>query len=91
MIGRGPRYTSYPTAPVFKDSFAAEDYRREIVTTKAPGTETDFSLDFPFCDTLYYFCGCTGAARLLLRNVAICFDAYLDTMMKTKPIFSWTV
>jgi oxygen-independent coproporphyrinogen-3 oxidase len=29
--------------------------------------------------------------RLLLRNIAMCFDAYLDTMMKTKPVFSRTV
>jgi oxygen-independent coproporphyrinogen-3 oxidase len=32
-----------------------------------------------------------GAGRLLLRNIAMCFDAYLDSMMKTKPVFSRTV
>jgi oxygen-independent coproporphyrinogen-3 oxidase len=31
------------------------------------------------------------AGRLLLRNIAMCFDAYLDTMMTTKPLFSRTV
>jgi oxygen-independent coproporphyrinogen-3 oxidase len=29
--------------------------------------------------------------RLLIRNIAMCFDAYLDQMMKEKPIFSRTV
>jgi len=32
-----------------------------------------------------------GAGRLLLRNIAMCFDAYLDAMGKNKPVFSRTV
>jgi oxygen-independent coproporphyrinogen-3 oxidase len=32
-----------------------------------------------------------GAGRLLLRNIAMCFDAYLETMSKNKPVFSRTV
>ncbi len=57
----GPRYTSYPTAPLFKDSFTAEDFRNEIEATNDPDTTSDVSLylHFPFCDTLCYFCGCT--------------------------------
>ncbi|MBM2840972.1 MAG: Coproporphyrinogen oxidase [Bacteroidetes bacterium] len=57
----GPRYTSYPTAPLFNDSFGAGDYRRAIVDTNQPDSRSDLSLyfHFPFCDTLCYFCGCT--------------------------------
>ena len=29
--------------------------------------------------------------RLIIRNIAMCFDAYLEKMMKEKPIFSRTV
>ena len=32
-----------------------------------------------------------GAGRLLLRNIAMCFDAYLDSMASAKPVFSRTV
>ncbi len=32
-----------------------------------------------------------GAGRLLLRNIAMCFDAHLDAMGKNRPIFSRTV
>jgi oxygen-independent coproporphyrinogen-3 oxidase len=32
-----------------------------------------------------------GSGRLLLRNIAMCFDAYLEGMMREKPIFSRTV
>jgi oxygen-independent coproporphyrinogen-3 oxidase len=57
----GPRYTSYPTAPLFSSSFTAEAYRREIIATNQPENSSDISLyfHFPFCDTLCYFCGCT--------------------------------
>ncbi|MDE3057380.1 MAG: coproporphyrinogen III oxidase, partial [Bacteroidota bacterium] len=32
-----------------------------------------------------------GVGRLIIRNIAMCFDAYLEKMMKEKPIFSRTV
>ena len=32
-----------------------------------------------------------GAGRLLLRNIAMCFDAYLNTMSAHTPVFSRTV
>ncbi len=32
-----------------------------------------------------------GAGILIIRNVAMCFDAYLEKMMKEKPVFSKTV
>ncbi len=32
-----------------------------------------------------------GMGKLLIRNVAMAFDAYLDEMMKDKPVFSRTV
>jgi oxygen-independent coproporphyrinogen III oxidase len=57
----GPRYTSYPTAPLFSPAFTASDYHAEIVATNGPDASPDLSLyfHFPFCDTLCYFCGCT--------------------------------
>jgi oxygen-independent coproporphyrinogen-3 oxidase len=57
----GPRYTSYPTAPMFSDSFGPKEYREEIIRTNAETAPSDLSLyfHFPFCDTLCYFCGCT--------------------------------
>lgn len=57
----GPRYTSYPTAPLFNESFGADDYRRAIADSNQFDSKSDLSLyfHFPFCDTLCYFCGCT--------------------------------
>jgi oxygen-independent coproporphyrinogen-3 oxidase len=33
----------------------------------------------------------TNSGLLIIRNVAMCFDAYLEQMMKEKPVFSKTV
>ncbi len=55
----GPRYTSYPTAPLFSQDFTARDFTREIIETNAEN-KADISLyfHFPFCESLCYFCGC---------------------------------
>lgn len=63
----GPRYTSYPTAPQFNESFTHEDYLDEIVKTNYGQNLPDLSLYFhiPYCDTLCYFCGCN---MIITRN-----------------------
>ena len=59
--GPGPRYTSYPTAPVFTKEFGPKQYRDEIISTNEKDVDVPISLYFhlPYCDTLCYFCGCT--------------------------------
>lgn len=59
--GQGPRYTSYPTAPLFSKAFGPKEYKEEILTTNSTDENGDLSLyvHFPYCDTLCYFCGCT--------------------------------
>lgn len=63
----GPRYTSYPTAPHFNDSFTAENYLDEIIKTNYGDNLPDLSLYYhlPYCDTLCYFCGCN---MIITRN-----------------------
>lgn len=63
----GPRYTSYPTAPQFNNSFTSEKFLDEIIRTNNETNPPDLSLYFhiPFCDTLCYFCGCN---MIISRN-----------------------
>lgn len=57
---QGPRYTSYPTAPLFSSEFTFRDYTAEIVDTNAASDGQALSLyfHFPFCEKLCFFCGC---------------------------------
>lgn len=63
----GPRYTSYPTAPQFNDTFTPEKYLDEVIRTNNQNNPPELSLYFhiPFCDTLCYFCGCN---MIITRN-----------------------
>ncbi|MEW6702890.1 MAG: oxygen-independent coproporphyrinogen III oxidase [Bacteroidota bacterium] len=63
----GPRYTSYPTAPHFSESFTSEMYLDEIIRTNTEANPPELSLYYhlPFCDTLCYFCGCN---MIITRN-----------------------
>lgn len=56
----GPRYTSYPTAPLFSPDYNPNMFKEDLIYNNADSTHP-LSLYFhiPFCDTLCYFCGCT--------------------------------
>ncbi len=57
----GPRYTSYPTAPVWTEEFGEKEAREELARSNSAKTPRDISLYFhiPFCESLCYFCGCS--------------------------------
>jgi oxygen-independent coproporphyrinogen III oxidase len=56
----GPRYTSYPTAPMWNERFGADDYRSALA---AAGSKPDEPLSLyvhvPYCEQMCWFCGCT--------------------------------
>lgn len=56
----GPRYTSYPTAPLFTQEYTPQWFKEDLLINNSSSTHP-LSLYFhiPFCDTLCYFCGCT--------------------------------
>ncbi|RMG30799.1 MAG: oxygen-independent coproporphyrinogen III oxidase [Gammaproteobacteria bacterium] len=54
----GPRYTSYPTAVQFTESFTAEDYRRAAAESNARGGPLSLYFHIPFCDTVCFYCAC---------------------------------
>ena len=56
----GPRYTSYPTADRFVESFNAESYARWVAKREIDGVDRPLSLyvHLPFCNTLCFYCAC---------------------------------
>lgn len=76
----GPRYTSYPPAPVFSNNFGVAKYNSAIIQTEKNPENLDLSLyiHIPFCDTLCYFCGCT---TMITRN-RTSIDEYLQCLEK---------
>ena len=54
----GPRYTSYPTAPVWKDDFGADDLEDYYARADAAATPLSLYMHIPFCENLCLFCAC---------------------------------
>jgi oxygen-independent coproporphyrinogen-3 oxidase len=56
----GPRYTSYPTAPEWSDSFGPQDYEEALKQSNEIRPLRPLSLytHLPFCERLCLFCGC---------------------------------
>ncbi|QKF59354.1 oxygen-independent coproporphyrinogen III oxidase [Aliarcobacter lanthieri] len=53
----GPRYTSYPTAPEFSESFTQEDLK-EFYKNQSDERALSLYIHMPFCRSACYFCGC---------------------------------
>ena len=70
--GRGPRYTSYPTALQFTGEITADRYRSVATASNPGGVPLSLYVHIPFCHSLCYYCGCNkisyaqrGAGRSL--------------------------
>jgi oxygen-independent coproporphyrinogen-3 oxidase len=55
----GPRYTSYPTAPVWQDTFGPSDLEQSMATADAARTPASLYMHLPYCESLCLFCACT--------------------------------
>jgi oxygen-independent coproporphyrinogen-3 oxidase len=58
--GRGPRYTSYPTAVQFHQGFGETEYRRQCAASNEGPDRRPLSIyvHLPFCESLCYYCAC---------------------------------
>ncbi|MDD5401280.1 MAG: oxygen-independent coproporphyrinogen III oxidase [Sulfurimonas sp.] len=53
----GPRYTSYPTALEFSDTFGYDEYIKKL-EQQDPARPLSLYFHLPFCKNACYFCGC---------------------------------
>ncbi len=77
--GEGPRYTSYPTAPVWDESYGPAQVREELGRSDIdPGDGLSLYVHVPFCEALCHFCACN---KVVTRNRDLA-SAYLDTVAR---------
>ncbi|GAB6196429.1 oxygen-independent coproporphyrinogen III oxidase [Lysobacter xanthus] len=65
----GPRYTSYPTAPQFREQFGEADLREAIAASNGDPIPRRLSIyvHVPFCASPCFYCGCN---RIITRDKA---------------------
>jgi oxygen-independent coproporphyrinogen III oxidase len=94
----GPRYTSYPTVPVWKEDFGPADLEDHFARADALGTPVSLYMHLPFCESLCLFCACNVSIQKD-KKVAISYLAALKQeiehvagrVAKTRPViqFHW--
>src|SRR5258706_13222885 len=52
----GPRYTSYPTAPVWQENFGPDDLEQFYTGANEARTPVSLYMPLPFCERLSLFC-----------------------------------
>ena len=76
--GRGPRYTSYPTALQFSESLTLQGYLDNARASNASGVPLSLYVHIPFCHTLCYYCGCN---KIVTRNQDR-VSSYIDNLYR---------
>ncbi len=59
----GPRYTSYPTAPVWTDSYGPKEFEEAMQAAEAKRSPVSLYMHLPFCESLCLFCACNVIIR----------------------------
>ncbi len=72
----GPRYTSYPTAPVWSDEFGAGDLEAAQAEAERAASPVSLYLHIPFCESLCLFCAC----NVVIQKDKSSAIPYLETL-----------
>ena len=89
----GPRYTSYPTAPMFHNGVGSSVYASTLKKVAEDDAPLSLYIHIPFCNTVCYYCGCNKIVTkqydraqpyldLLFKEI----DAVADLVGKTRPV-----
>jgi len=94
----GPRYTSYPTAPVWQEDFGPDDLEEVFRKADAAATPVSLYMHIPFCESLCLFCACNvsiqkdkGVAVPYLETLKHEIDAVSRSVSRNRPViqFHW--
>jgi len=75
----GPRYTSYPTAPVWADDFPESEWTSAMQRANAkPGAPLSLYVHIPYCRSMCLYCGCSVIVTKNLDKARSYVDIVLD-------------
>ncbi|MEW6234371.1 MAG: oxygen-independent coproporphyrinogen III oxidase [Candidatus Omnitrophota bacterium] len=77
---RGPRYTSYPTAPEWTEEVGADIYWKHVRATNQSGASCPLSIyiHIPFCGERCYYCAC----NVIITQSEKIMERYVDSVSR---------
>ncbi|WP_283105817.1 oxygen-independent coproporphyrinogen III oxidase [Shewanella kaireitica] len=81
----GPRYTSYPTALEFEDSFTEDQLLTSIKNSKSD--KLSLYIHIPFCAKLCYYCGCNKVITRHQHKADQYIEYLAAEIVKRAPLF----
>ena len=72
----GPRYTSYPTVPVWNSRFGETEFRNALRELDADDTPVAIYVHMPYCAAKCFYCGCNA----FTTNRPEVIDRYLTAL-----------
>lgn len=86
--GPGPRYTSYPTAPIWRSSIDGDAFAKELDLLAREAEQGDASplalyVHLPFCSERCLFCGC----NVVIGRKPRLAQEYLDHLLEEVELF----
>ena len=83
---RVPRYTSYPTAPVFSPDVGAAEQATALAALN-PADAASVYIHIPFCERLCWFCACRTQGTKTLSPV----ESYIGTLEQELALLARTL
>ncbi|WNP34624.1 oxygen-independent coproporphyrinogen III oxidase [Enterobacter kobei] len=82
----GPRYTSYPTALEFAESYGEPQFLEAVA--RYPERPLSLYVHIPFCHKLCYFCGCNKIVTRQQHKADQYLDALEQEILHRAPLFA---
>jgi len=80
-----PRYTSYPTAPVFSND-VADRFQSDALKALDPAIPVSLYVHIPFCERLCWFCACRTQGTRTLGPVAHYLEVVKQELLQLSQV-----
>ena len=81
----GPRYTSYPTALEFNESYDQQAFLKAV--KRYPDRPLSLYVHIPFCHKLCYFCGCNKVVTRQTHKADLYLNVLEKEILRQAPLF----
>ncbi len=80
----GPRYTSYPTVPMWREDFDADAYERALALGRTKDEPLSIYVHVPFCREMCSYCGC----NVIVTRDQARVERYLEALEKEAKLIA---